>query len=62
MKSHGIGSWQVWIREPSLSEPLMRCRNAMGDVKTVVFTMSQDKSRPNLLNAWAVSGIKVAGT
>jgi hypothetical protein len=52
----------VWIREPSLSEPLMRCRNAMGDVKTVVFTMSQDKSRPNLLNAWAVSGIKVAGT
>ena len=53
---------QVWVREPSVSEPLMRCRNAMDDVKTGVLTMSQDESRGNLLTAWVGSGIKVAGT
>jgi hypothetical protein len=41
---------------------MMRCPNAMGDVKTGVLSMSQDKSRANLLNAWVASGIKVAGT
>jgi len=29
-----IGSWQVRVREPSVSKPLMRCRNALYDVKT----------------------------
>ena len=49
------------VREPSVSEPLMRCRNVMDDVRTGVLTMSQDKSRGNLLTAWVASGIKVAG-
>jgi hypothetical protein len=40
----------------------MRCRNVMDDVKTGVLSMSQDKSRGNLLTAWVASGIKVAGT
>ena len=61
-KSHGIGSWQVWIREPSVSEPLMRCRNDKDDVKTGVFSMFQDKSRGYLFTAWVASGLKVAGT
>ena len=59
-KSHDIGSWQVRVREPSVSKPLMRCRNVMDDVKTGVPTMSQDKSRGNLVTAWVASGIKVA--
>ena len=33
----------------------------MDDVRTGVLTMSQDKSRGNLLTAWVASGIKVAG-
>ena len=47
--------------EPSVSKPLMRCRNVLDDVKTGVPTMSQDKSRGNLSTAWVASGIKVAG-
>jgi hypothetical protein len=46
----------------SVSEPLMRCRNVMDNVKTRVLTESQDKSRANLLTTWVASGIKVAGT
>ena len=61
-KSHGIGSWQVWIREPSASEPPKRCRNVKDDVKTGVLSMFQDKSRGNLFTVWVASGIKVAGT
>jgi hypothetical protein len=61
-KSHGIGSWQVWIRESSVSEPLTRCRNVIDGVKTGVLSMFQDKSRGNLFTAWVASGIKVAGT
>jgi hypothetical protein len=52
----------VRVREPSVSEPLMRCRNVMEDVKTGILTMSQDKSRGSLFTAWVESGIKVAGT
>jgi hypothetical protein len=61
-KSHEIGSWQVRVREPGVSEPLMRCRNVLDDVKTGVPSMSQDKSRGNLFTAWMASGRKVAGT
>ena len=42
VKSHGGERWgkgparqdQLWIRETSASEPLMRCRKFMDDVKT----------------------------
>jgi hypothetical protein len=52
----------MWVREPSVSEPLMRCRNVKDDVKTGVLSMFQDESRGNLFTAWVASGIKVAGT
>jgi hypothetical protein len=29
-----MGSWQVWVRETSVSELLMRCRNGLDGVKT----------------------------
>ena len=49
------------IREPSVSEPLKRCRNYIDDVKTEVLSWSQDKHRGNLLTVCVTSGIKVAG-
>ena len=51
---------QVWIKEMSASEPLMRCRKNMDGVKTGVLDEFQDKSRGHLLTVWAASGIKVA--
>jgi hypothetical protein len=59
-KSRGIGSWQVWVREMSASEPLMRCRNIKDDVKTGVLVWSRDKHGSNLLTDRVASGIKVA--
>ena len=53
---------QVRIREASASELLMRCRNEMDDVRTVGRMGPQDKSKRDLLTAWAASGIKVART
>jgi len=53
-------SFQVRFRETSASEPLMRCRKLLGDVKTGGRTLPQEKSRSNLLTAWVASGIKVA--
>jgi hypothetical protein len=55
-----LRSWQVWIKEMSASEPLMRCRQFKNDVKTGVLPVSQDKPRGYLLTAWVASGIKVA--
>jgi hypothetical protein len=51
---------QVWIKEMSTSEPLMRCRNIRDGVKTGVLGDLQDKSRGNLLTVWAASGIEMA--
>jgi hypothetical protein len=51
---------QVWIKEMSSSEPLMRCRNIRVGVKTGVLGDLQDKSRGNLLTVWAASGIEMA--
>ncbi len=59
-KSHGKGSWQVWFREMSVSEPLMRCRNIMDDVKTGAPSWFQDKYRGYLFTVCVASGIKVA--
>ena len=52
--------WQVRVRETSVSEPLMRCRNHKDDVKTGGLADFQDESRGGLFTAWAASGIKVA--
>ena len=51
---------QVWIKEMSTSEPLMRCRNIRDGVKTGVLGDLQDKSRGNLVTVWAASGIEMA--
>jgi hypothetical protein len=59
-RSHGLGSWQVWIMETSTSEPLMRCRNKEDGVKTGVLSWFQDKHGGNLLTARAAPGIEVA--
>ncbi len=48
------------FRETSASDPLMRCRKPMDDIKTGVLDLLQDKLRGNLITVWAVSGIKVA--
>ena len=42
---------QVWIKEMSESEPLMRCRNIRDGVKTGVLADLQDKFRGNLFTA-----------
>jgi hypothetical protein len=51
---------QVWIKEMSSSEPLMRCRNIRGGVKTGVLGDLQDKSRGRLFTVWAAFGIEMA--
>jgi hypothetical protein len=53
-------SWQVRIKEMSEIEPLMRCRNIWGGVKTGVLRQPQDKSRGSLFIVWAASGIEMA--
>ena len=53
---------RVRIREASVSELLMRCRNELDDVRTGGLTILQDKSKSYLFTAWAASGIKVART
>ena len=50
-KSHDRGPWQVGLRETSASEPLMRCRNVKGEVKTGLLSRVQDEFRGNLLTA-----------
>ena len=59
-KSHGIRLWQVRIKETSVNEPLMRCRNCLGGIKTGGLAVLRDKLRGNLFTAWVVSGIKAA--
>lgn len=53
-------SRHVRIRETNASEPLMKCRNSIGDIKTEGFRHFRDKSGGNLLIAQVVSGMKVA--
>ena len=48
------------IRETNASEPLTKCRNSIGDIKTEGFRHFRDKSGGNLLIAQVVSGMKVA--
>jgi hypothetical protein len=59
-KSHGLRSWQVWIKEMSASEPLMRCRNPEDDVETGVLAWFRDEHGGSLFTGRAASGIKVA--
>ena len=50
----------VSIKETNASEPLMKCRNSIGEIKTEGFRHFRDKSGGNLLTARMVSGIKAA--
>jgi hypothetical protein len=43
--------WQVWLRETSASEPLMRRRKHMDEVKTGLLCKAQDEPRVNLFTA-----------
>jgi len=49
-------SRQVWSGEASGSEPLMTCRNPLGDVGTGGATFSWDQLGVALKPAWAASG------
>jgi hypothetical protein len=51
---------QVRFKETSASEPLMRCRKYMDDVKTGSYLYPRISSWGSLLTARAASGIKVA--
>lgn len=59
VKSHGGERWgkgparqdQLWIREASTSEPLMRCRKFLGDVKTGAYLYARISSGGYLLTA-----------
>jgi hypothetical protein len=51
---------QVWIKEISTSEPLMRCRNIRGGIKAGVLGDLQDKPSGSLFTVWAASGIEMA--
>ena len=51
---------QVWIKEMSESEPLLRCRNSKDKVKTGLLCLVQDEFRRNLFTAYSASGVKVA--
>jgi hypothetical protein len=53
-------SRHVRIRETNASEPLMKCRNSIGDIKTEGFRHFRDKSGDDLLIVQVVSGMKVA--
>ena len=52
VKSHGGERWgkgparqdELWIRETSTSEPLMRCRKFMDDVKTGAYLYARISS------------------
>ena len=55
-----IRSCQVRSRETSASEPLMRCRKQLGDVKTGGLSLSPEEPRGNLLTVWVASGMQVA--
>jgi hypothetical protein len=46
--------WQVWIKETSASEPLMRCRK-LGQHQNRWLAERRDKFRGNLFTAWAVN-------
>ena len=58
-ESHGLGPWQVGIKETSNSEPLMRHRKDRGEVKTEFLDRAQDElgRRP----AYCPSGLRCKG-
>jgi hypothetical protein len=46
---------QVRFRETNESEPLMRCRKQLGDVKTGGLPLPPEEPRGNLLTIWVAS-------
>lgn len=53
-------AWQVWITKASVSEPLLRCRKRIGDIKTRACVMFWDEPGGCLLTGQVVFGMKVA--
>jgi hypothetical protein len=53
-------SRHVSIKETNASEPLMKCRNSMDEIKTEGFRHFREEFGGNLLTARMVSGIKAA--
>lgn len=51
---------QVWITKANVSEPLMKCRNDLGDIKTRGWFSFWDESGGCLSIGQVVSGMKVA--
>jgi hypothetical protein len=51
---------QVWITKANASEPLMKCRKVVNDIKTRAKLGSWDESGGCLLTGQTVSGMKVA--
>ncbi len=51
---------QVGTEKANVSEPLLKCRKRIDDIKTGVQLLSRDESGGYLFTAQVVSGIKVA--
>jgi hypothetical protein len=50
----------VWAKKASESDPLMTCRNRIGDIKTGPGMAARDEPGGSLLTGQAVSGMEVA--
>ena len=59
-KSSGIRLEQVRIKKMNVSEPLMRRRNQIDDVKSRIPPVSVKEFRGNLFTVWTASGVEVA--
>ncbi len=51
---------QVRIQEMNVSEPLLKCRKSMNDVKTEGWKLTQEERKGNLSTACVASGIEAA--
>ena len=50
----------MWITKASESEPLMKCRKRIDDIKTGVESLPRDEPGGSLLTGQVVSGMEVA--
>ena len=60
VKRHDFRSCQVWIREMSANEPLMRHRKHLNDIKTGTRSASWERHGRYLFTARVVSGVEEA--
>ena len=59
-KGAALRSHQLGAEETNESEPLMKCRKWLDDVRTGFFSQTWDKCRGYLFTADMASGIKAA--